>query len=70
MVDVAPKPAWISAASSGLNSNEKLEKHEADHDRLDQKEDSIDLVVALVLRDGSRHHSNEIEHTADDVWLS
>ena len=52
------------------SSNKNLEKDEADHDGLDEKENCVELVITFVLRDGSRHNPNEIKHTADDVYFS
>ena len=65
-----PKLGINNSRSKGADSHQRLEKDEADHDCLDEKENGIELVIPFVLRDSGRHQPDEIDHTADDVWFS
>ncbi len=44
-----------------------MKNGEADDNGLDEKEDGVALMIALVSCDRSRHQTGEIENTTDEV---
>jgi hypothetical protein len=44
---------WCQEAGLVCDLHERLENEKADNDRLDEKEDRVELMIALVSRDGS-----------------
>ena len=45
-----------------------MKDHEADDDRLDEKEDGVELVVTLIAYDCSGHEAGEVKNAADGVF--
>ena len=56
--------------SPAVPSHECLKNEEADSDGLEEKEDRVELVIALVTRDCSSHQTDEIEHATSEVYWS
>jgi hypothetical protein len=53
--------------SPAEHSQECLKNQEADHDGLDEKEDRVELMIALVTCDRSRHQAREINEVTDKI---
>ena len=45
-----------------------MKDHEAHDDRLDEKEDGVELVVTLIAYDCSGHEAGEVKNAADGVF--
>jgi hypothetical protein len=50
-----------------VRSHQRLKNKEAHDDGLDEKEDSVELMIALVTRDRSSDETCEIEQATDKV---
>jgi hypothetical protein len=50
-----------------LRLHERVKNNEADDNGLDEKEDSVELMIALVSCDRSRRQAGEIKQVTDDV---
>ena len=59
-----------SARPVGLNSHECLKDKKTDNDGLEEKEDRVELVIALITRDCSSHQAGEIEQATGEVCWS
>jgi hypothetical protein len=56
--------------SPDVRSHEYLENEKADNDGLEEKEDGVELMIALVACDRSSHQTHEIEQAAGEIcWL-
>lgn len=50
--------------------NKRLKNEEAHDDSLEEKENCVKLMIALVSRDRSSHQACEIKHAADEICRS
>src|SRR5882762_2472840 len=54
-------------AIEGSGSHECLENEETDGDGLEEKEDRVELMIALVTSDRSRHQAREIKEVTNTI---
>src|SRR5882762_7438920 len=55
-------------AVEGSGSCERLKNQEAGNDGLEQKEDRVELMIALVTRDCSSDQTREIKEVTDKIY--